>query len=418
MSAFIAYTNRLRSFSLNAKLWVSSSVLVGLGWSVSNVLLNLYLVQLGYREDAIGSFSFVTSLLMGLVAIPAGLALRHRSRKPSIVASSLMAGALGFVQVTWPTELILIATNAALGAFQAILVVSESPFIMENSKPEERSHIFSLNFVAIFAMFVVGSAVAGQLPSLMARQLGVGVESVAAYRYSLMIGVVFRLLATVPLLFVTETNRQLHKAENRRQVLPLPSAVAISKLLRVRVFWALGCGLFQPFLTVMLKTRLGASAETVGAIVAATNVGVTVACLLTPSVEKLLGTVPAIAVSIIAAAPMLMVVGWSGSLLVVAVAMVLRDSIAMLGGPLRQRFTMEIVTKDERSLMASLEQVSWQIPWALGSWAGGQVISRYGYGLLFSLSAGLYALSGVLYGTMFKPESQRLVEARANGQLD
>jgi len=85
----------------------------------------------------------------------------------------------------------------------------------------------------------------------------------------------------------------------------------------------------------------------------------------------------------------------------------------MSTGPLRQRFSMEAVTREEQPVMASIDQVVWQLPWAAGAWAGGLLIGRFGYEVVFSLAGLMYLVAGVLYGTMFKAESRRIHAAGA-----
>ena len=413
MSLLTGYARMIKSLSHNAKMWLLFGVITGASWSVANVLFPLYLVKLGYMEDRIGLFSSVTSLAIGLMAIPAGLALRGRRRKPFIILSSLSGAVFTLAQVVRPAEPVLIGTNAAYGIFQALLIVSESPFIMENSRPEERSHLFSLNFIAVFAMFIIGSVGAGRLPALVGQLTGTAAESLPAFRNALLVGVLFRFLATVPLAYIREARPAAADDGVRRGFFNLPSARIVGKLCVTRMSWALGCGLFVPFIPILLKTRLNADTAAVGSINALVNLACTVGCLLSPALHRTLGMTRAISITIIVAAPMLVATGFSRALWFCAAMTVLREFTTMSTGPLRQRFSMEAVTREEQPVMASIDQVVWQLPWAAGAWAGGLLIGRFGYEVVFSLAGLMYLVAGVLYGTMFKAESRRIHAAGA-----
>ncbi len=413
MSLLTSYVRMTRSFSHNARMWLLSGVITGASWSVANVLFPLYLVKLGYMEDRIGLFSSVTSLAIGLMAIPAGLVLRGRRRKPFILLASISGAVFTLAQVMRPTEPMLIGTNAAFGILQALLIVSESPFIMDNSRPEERSHLFSLNFIAVFGMFIIGSVSAGRLPALIGRMTGMAEESLPVFRAALLVGVLFRFFASVPLAFIREARPSAADGGVSRGFFHLPSARTVGKLCVTRVAWAIGCGLFVPFIPVLLKTRLNADTATIGSINALINVASTVGCLLSPALHRMLGMTTAISVTIIAAAPMLVATGFSRALALTAALIVLREFTTMSTGPLRQRFTMEVVTREEQPLVASIDQCTWQLPWALGAWVGGLLIGWFGYEVVFSLAGLMYLIAGVLYGTMFRAESRRLHEAGA-----
>jgi predicted MFS family arabinose efflux permease len=406
-----SYVRMLRSLSHNAKMWLLSGVIAGASWSISNVLFPLYLVNLGYMEDRIGLFSSVTSLAIGLTAIPAGLMLRGRRRKPYILVSSLSAGVFTLVQIMWPSELVLISMNAAFGIFHVLLIVSESPFIMENSRPEERSHLFSLNFIAVFSMFIVGSIFAGRLPALVGRLTGMAAESLPAFQIALLFGIILRFAATAPLAYIRETQPVASDSSARQGFFNLRSAGTIRKLCVTRLAWALGCGLFVPFIPVLLKTRLNADTAEVGSITALVNAACTFGCLLSPALQRTLGMTRAISMTIIIAAPVLVATGFARTLWFAGAMIVLREFLTMSTGPLRQRFSMEAVTREEQPVMASIDQVAWQLPWAAGAWLGGQLIGWFGYEMVFSLAALLYVVAGVLYGTMFRVESRRMFEA-------
>jgi len=48
------YFHKIRMFSRNARLFLLSAVLGGFGWGIWSVIFNLYLLDLGFREDFIG----------------------------------------------------------------------------------------------------------------------------------------------------------------------------------------------------------------------------------------------------------------------------------------------------------------------------------------------------------------------------
>lgn len=54
------------------KLFIAYTLLANIGLGVFQLIYNLYLVRLGYREDFIGTISAVTTVCIGVAALVMG----------------------------------------------------------------------------------------------------------------------------------------------------------------------------------------------------------------------------------------------------------------------------------------------------------------------------------------------------------
>jgi predicted MFS family arabinose efflux permease len=404
---------RIRGFSLNARMWFWHAVINAMAFSVSSVLFTLFLVRLGHKEQFIGSYSSVSAIAAGIMVFPMGLMMSNRAKKGPMLFVVLSSAVLCVLQVLFPEPEMLLATAALLSALDCIITVSEGPFMMDNSTPEDRTYLFSAVAAGMSAVGIMGAAVAGELPGFISRMLGHHPESILGYRYAMLVGIFFRFVSAIPLFYIRETQFSRKEPVNWRMVFSMPSRRVLPRIFLVRCMYAFGAALLFPFVSVLMKVKLGASTETIGLVASVSAIANTVAYLAGPTIERTLGITGGIAASLLLTAPFLLTMGFSTALGVVAISVVLKDAILMSAGPLRQRLSMELVTKEERPVTIGLEQIFWQLPWAAGAWLGGRLIVSHGYELITTIAAALFVLAGLSYRTLFRRELQEL--ARGNG---
>src|SRR4029453_16949911 len=87
----------LISFNRNIRLCLIAWALIGFGYfGVQGVLLNLYLLRLGFDTRFIGSLIASGQLVWGLAALPAGAIGRRMGLRAALIASAAL-NALGNV---------------------------------------------------------------------------------------------------------------------------------------------------------------------------------------------------------------------------------------------------------------------------------------------------------------------------------
>ena len=159
-----SYLATLRRFSRNARLYLSYALLSGLGTGIWAVMFNLYMLREGFDLTFIGLFWMIDMLFHGLFAFPAGLiGDKIGRRKTFVIATALNIVARGALLFTLdPTNLLVLSAVAGIG--EGFHAVAGEPFMMENSEPEERPHLFSLNSSFGMLSMFVGSLSGGFLP--------------------------------------------------------------------------------------------------------------------------------------------------------------------------------------------------------------------------------------------------------------
>ena len=197
--AFVSdYIQKTREFSRNANLYVVHVIGMDMIHGSFNVLFNLYLLAIGFGIQFIGLRLMIQFIASAGTAVPAGLVSDRIGRKASFILGDGIGALLALIMIHTRSETILLAAPA-LGAFFGNLHhTSEGAFMMENSRPSERIHLFSVagSFRTFSAMS--GALMAGLLPALFIDDIG----KVAAYRYATYAGLSLWFLSLIPALML------------------------------------------------------------------------------------------------------------------------------------------------------------------------------------------------------------------------
>ena len=90
----------------------------------------------------------------------------------------------------------ILAFSAISACFSALHHVTESPFMAENSEPDERIHLFSVEQGLATLAAMLGALIAGFLPQYLIASEGMSL--VEAYRWAVHIGIVWWFLSLIP----------------------------------------------------------------------------------------------------------------------------------------------------------------------------------------------------------------------------
>jgi MFS family permease len=401
----IDYGRQFLRFSPNAWLFLTSGLFAGLGSGVFSVIFNLYLLRLGYREDFIGQVASLGTLATGLLAIPAGLLADRIGRKRSLLWSSATNNLtiVGLCLVTNP--LAIRACNFLNGATIALLFVSMAPFLMENSTPDERTHLFSANSAIMYFAMMVGNLLGGLLPGLWGAWLGSEATSVLAYRCSLLVALALFFLSTLPLIAL-RTPRPGDGGESTTVALAdLPQVRAGHKIAAFALalgLVGLGAGLFIPFFNVYFVKVQGATTAQVGFIFSMGQVLTGLATLAAPLLARRFGKVYAVGLGQAGSVPFLILLAFVPNLGVATAAYWGRNVLMNMIQPVQSAFTMEVIPPQLRATVSSFTNTTWSVAWAASAAIGGELIIRAGYPPIFLIAAVAYTLSTLLFVLYFR----------------
>jgi len=220
-----AYVNKLRLFSHDVRLYLVTSALAGLTvfGGFLPVLLNLYLLRLGYGPEFIGQINATGQFAFSAFCLFAGvIGTRWSGRRLMIGGMGLAVGGFGLLPLAEFAPASLQAgwlwVTYVLGWLGlALYMVNGIPFLMTATGPQERTHAFSVRTALGPLAGFVGSLIAGLLPGLFASSWGLSLDGPAPYRYPLWIAAL--LFIPAPLVMLSTRDARSERTRGRYQAL-------------------------------------------------------------------------------------------------------------------------------------------------------------------------------------------------------
>ncbi len=402
------YIRRISSYGREIKLFLLFNMLVYVGVGVFILVFNLYLYSLDLREDYIGAFSAVQTLAMAAAALTMGRFLTRYGTWRCIMAATVcyLVVSIGLAVTEHPVLLLVLA--AILGITLAYLFTTTMPFIIEWGRRDQRQDIATLGFSLISLSTTFGSLLGGAVPSLAARGIpGVGSESAAAYRWTLIAGTLVTCFALLPLLRMSEARRKSPKADaavtrsvespaDRKQVRrDMTVFVAMGGIM------SLGAGMVFPFYNVYLSS-LGASAGEVGLVYAAGGLAAAVIGLSAPAVSRRFGSIWAVFWVRLSIAPFYILLIFMPNIGLAIITHLVRQTSISMAWPIDSTFISEVLPPRARASVFGLRSGTWNLGWSIASLAGGWIIVHSGYDWTFFSLIAFTALSVIIFVTYYE----------------
>jgi MFS family permease len=392
----------LPSFRRNLWLLLATVIAAFVGIGVQALVLNLYLVSLGFREDFLGLFSFANTAGIGLAALLAGRVSNRigprRTLLGAVVVLAISTGGLAASQ----NAIVLLVVGAVNGASLAHLFVPSATFVMDNAEPKGRSTAYAGYFAAQSVAMVIGSYLGGALPTALAAG---GDVTTGGYAWTILVSAALALVGVVPMYLAddsratgstTSTVRRPGNGDQRRQMRRDMAWIVGSNTL---VAMSLGFGL--PFINVFFEKQLGADPVEIGFVFAMSSGAMVVASLSGPAIGRRFGVIPTIVACRLLTVPILVGLAFSPSLEFAASLYVLRTLITNATWPVDNAFTMELVSPNLRATLAALRSASWNGAWAIASGLAGLMIVGLGFPSIFFASGFFMVLGAVAYLVAF-----------------
>ena len=368
-------------------------------FGIQGVLLNLYLLRIGFGVETLGLLIASGQFVWGLMALPAGMAGQRWGLRPAIIvgfALTILGLALILVAEAFPPAWhvpwvfggwIVVWVGAAFNS------VNGGPFMMLAAPPAQRRQAFAAQSgVTAFAGFV-GGIVAGILPGLVAGWMGATLEDPAPYRV---------VLWTAPLLYLVgiwilagAQPLRAPKLAPGDHVAAAPWALFLYLGL-VIFFQTAGEGSARAFFNVYLDTGLALEPAQIGTIMGIAQVLPVLASLTTPFVLQRWGTARTMVLSSLGVGVAFVVMAAVRHWGIAGLSFATIISMITVNGTARNVFTQELVMGHWRTTASAVQTIGMALGWAMMAALGGFLIQATGFAGLFLTSAALAAAGSVL----------------------
>ena len=396
------YSNQIRAFKPNARLYLWNVILTGAVMGVFRLIFNFYALSLGFDEALLGSLITASSFVALIAALPMGYLADIIGRKSSLILSGGLLATSILAMAIWQSEEIFYIMNALSGLAQSLAGVTMSPFLMENSDEKERTYLFSFGQGLMMTMASVGNWVGGYLPTWIGQVQNTAPTSSIAYGNSVFIAGIGAALAILPLLFIKSPNIQ----RNQRAVFaPFEFAAKhpglLVKLILPMLITSLGAGLIMPFMNVFFRVVHHQPDPVIGTLFAWGSLAMGIGLLIAPPLAVRYGKIQVVVVTQAISIPFLILLGFSPIFLVGAATYYIRLALMNMSSPVYQTFVMEHVEPSARATVASLTSVAWNFGWAFSPTISGWLQVKYGFTPPFIGTITLYIISVFMYWAFF-----------------
>lgn len=399
------YFERVRGFSRNALLLVIRSPFSGLSVSIWRLLFYLYLLAAGHDTLFVAQLASVNWIFHGLSVIPAGILSDLLGRRQLFLVSYAgnILGTAALMFAGDPTTLLVLA--AVQGAFEGGHAIVGPPFMVEQSRPDERVHLFSVAGFLVVGAASLGNFLAGLLPVAFGSLLGLGPEHASVLRAALLCVLPVMLLSVIPIYLIDERWQPINI---RRWWKSLESRGTIGMLALTEGGAGLALGMTAPFFNIYFAHELGASTAAIGLIFGVGSVVTAFATLLAPLVVRRLGRVRTVAFLKFLGVPFLVLIALAPGVVTAGAFYVL--AIILIGGafpskaltdPIYTLFAMEVVKERERGTTNGVMHAFSEFPMGVGAWIAGPFMAAGQWATPYYLSGAVYALTFLAFYAYF-----------------
>jgi predicted MFS family arabinose efflux permease len=372
--------------SLGRQFWrfTAAAVVFDFGLFIFFLHYNLFLLDLGFREDFVGTVNSATRIGSMAGTVPAAYVAQRLGLRTALlltIAATVVAECLrAVVGARFP----LAALGFLSGCTFAVWAVILAPLIAAAVPEKSRPAAYSLFFACMFATGIAGNWAGGLLPLW-----------IHSRRILLLGSAALSVTALVPALRLREMPRPPAEA----RVWPRNRFLAL--YLAPFAIWHLGTGAFNPFNNVYFK-RLGFADRQIGSVFAGSQFAQIATLLFAPAIIRRLGLVPAISAMMAATALAMVALAARPSESGVVLAYLAYTSFQWMSEPGLNALLMNSVEERERNGASALNYVVAFGAQAVAAFAGGLFFTQFGYGPGLAASAGLALLAALLFPALLR----------------
>jgi MFS family permease len=414
------YVSALRRLNPTLARYFVTIAVVGfaLDGGVYALLLNLFLLRLGYRPEQIGLVNSAGTLTFALSSLPAGM-LGARWGNHGLLSIGLGLMLVGCLLLPLAEMLAsewrlpwLLANTIVLYLGLACYFVNTAPFVMEIVGTTERNQIFSFQTALLSLAAFIGSLFGGFLPPIIAELLGVSLEQPTPYRYALIVAG----LTVIPALLAIRTARlgsaPPEVARNPVEVVRPATAAAVplfgllATMALVRLLQVSGVAATTTFFNVYLDAVLLVPTAQIGTILAVGRLLGVPAALASSALTARFGNRAVVTAASIGTAlsilPLALVPHWGaaglGFIGVVGFSWI-RYAASVV-------YFLELVPPNRRATVSGVMEMAAGVCFTMLAFGGGYAIAWLGYQSLFLIGAALTGLSALVFWRSFRAPSR------------
>lgn len=393
--------------SRNAYLYLAAIIFFYIASGAFSMLQGIYIKELKIGEGFLGIIISLRTIAIAAFSIPCAIYVNKYGKKKGIFIAMFLIPIFIILQGYFENKWFILVFAILQGGANAFLAVSEGPFFMENSTEKNRLRLFSFSFADNVFSTMIGYFVFGNI----SEKLGHSYNIINALKYSIIISGLFGLVACIFVFMIEECKENcavVQKAFYKDMLKVIKQRNSFNFLIYNFII-GFGAGLVVPYFNVYLKYKVNISTEQIGIIMALAQGSMGIGGLITPLMAQRFGKVNTIIMCQMASIPFLMLIAMPPSIVIVSVAMFMRNGLMNMAGPIVGNMSMEIVNGSERSIFASVNNISGNLSRGLSAVVAGFIMNnlKNGYEIPYFMTAILYLVATIYFYKSFQNYAQR-----------
>ena len=403
----------------NVRCLLSARAARSIGQGATVASFSLYLHALGFSGAAIGLVLMAGLAFGALLTLIIGPLSDRVSRRRLLIIYEFAAAAAALAAIVSPNEAVLIAAatlagfgrgaNGAAGPFSPV----EQAWLAREVDGEARRRALSFNATLGFVGMGTGALLVGVPPLL-----GFGYHDLTSFRILFTLPLLGSLASLALIGWTREAppgapvaapeehlEAQIKRDENRR----------IRKLALTNAVNGLAIGIIAPLIAYWFLRRFGEGPAVIGPALAASFALATLGAVLAHWLSRRIGTVRAVTAMRLVGLALMLCIPFSPDFGLAAALYAARGLFNRGTAGVRQAVAAGLTRAERRGTAASVQNLSMQIPRAIGPVLGGWLIHRGEFTAPFMIAAALQALYIVLYQRFFGGADETARTAAAAG---
>jgi MFS family permease len=392
----------LGSLTTDAWILIASNAAVGLCYTgVLSVILNLFLLRLGYGVEAIGGLTSVGAITVAVLGFPAGmLGVRFGTRRSFILAFGMAIVGTLLMPLALPAQEplrfgMLMAGRIVLFAGGTFFLVTLNPLLASATTAENRNRAFAVNAAAGSIGGILGSAAAGALPGAFSLLMGIGLASPVPFAGTVGLTVVFYIAIFI---FTFRLHAERHAGEREtdtRQKKTPAGFIAVMALMQ----FLLGAGVgATSFFTVYLDSVLQLRTAVIGIIMSASSVASACSVAFMPLIASRFGKSRAIFIGAVCVALGIGIVASHRDWISASAGWFVYGASYTIMASTLAVYMMENVPARVRVLLSGAANAANSIGTGIAALAGGFLIKGIGFGRYHLLGSCAFLMAALVFG--------------------
>jgi MFS family permease len=386
-------------------IFLSASILFNFGMFIFVLLFNLYLLDIGYREDFLGLMSSLTTAGNVVGTVFTVMLNRRFGLQRTVILCFAGMSLLVALRALAAGRVTSLSLAFVTGVFFSMWAISIAVIVAHLTTPARRPFAFSVYIATLIGIGIVADPLGGRLPLWLGHFFGPG-SPAQTKQWALLLSAVIVALAIVP-----ATRLGLPPVERRARASYPRSSFVIRFLIAVAVL-NLATATFNPFASAYFARHLQLSVQNIGLVFSASQGAQVVAILLSPLILKKFGLVWGVVSMELAAGCSLAFLAFGHAPLGAACAFAGYTAFQWMDEPAMDSLLMTQVQPHERSGASAMMYMVIFASGAVAAPIAGTGLTHLGYPTIILIAAGLLLFGALLFGLLLRGRDPVFSEQR------